>query len=254
MEGGVIYSLWLRDMKQYLRAKSRIITSLVMPLLWMGIIGVGLNSFISGMPGAGFNYLVFMAPGIVGMTMLFTSTFSGMSVLWDKQFGFMKEILVAPVSRLQVMLGKVLGGATIAIMQGILVLVIAFLFGVPVPGLFGIGLALVLMLLISFSFVSIGLIFATRMEDPQSFPMAMNFFIMPMFFLSGAIYPISTAPSWLSTIAYFNPLAYGVDGLRIAILGNYESFFSLPVDLGVLFGFTVLIILLGIHFFDDIEI
>ena len=254
MRGEVIYSLWLRDMKQYLRAKSRIVTSLVMPLLWMGIIGVGLNSAISRMPGMEFDYIIFMAPGIVGMTMLFTGTFSGVSVLWDKQFGFMKEILVAPVSRLQVMMGKVLGGSTVAIIQGILVLVIASFFGVPIPGLYGIGLTLLFMVLISFSFVSIGLIFATQMDDPQSFPMAMNFFILPMFFLSGAIYPISTAPGWLRALAHLNPLSYGVDGLRVAILEGYESFFNLWMDLGVLFGFMVLVIFVGIYLFDRMEV
>lgn len=253
MKGEVIYSIWLRDMKQYLRAKSRIITSLAMPLLWMVIIGQGLSSAIPQMGGGGFNYLIFMAPGIVGMTMLFTGTFSGVSVLWDKQFGFMKEILVAPVSRLHVMLGKVLGGSTTAIIQGVLILIIATFFGVPLPGLYGAGLVLLFMILISFSFVSIGLIFATRMEDPQSFPMAINFFIMPMFFLSGAIYPLTTAPGWLKTLAHFNPLAYGIDGLRVGILESYTSYFSLKVDLVVLLGFTIAVILIGIRFFERIE-
>lgn len=253
MKGEVTYSLWLRDMKQYLRAKTRIITSLTMPLLWMGIIGVGLNSAIPRMPGTNFNYLTFMAPGIVGMTMLFTGTFSGVSVLWDKQFGFMKEILVAPVSRLQVMFGKVLGGATTAIIQGILIIIIARFFGVPLPSLTGIGLVLIFMVLISFGFVSIGLIFATQMDDPQTFPMAMNFFILPMFFLSGALYPISTAPGWLKTLAYLNPLAYGVDGLRTAILSSYTSYFSLWIDIVVLLVFTSVFISIGMHLFNRME-
>lgn len=254
MVGEVIYTLWLRDMKQYLRAKTRIVTSLTMPLLWMGIIGVGLNSAIPRMPGTNFDYLTFMAPGIVGMTMLFTGTFSGVSVLWDKQFGFMKEILVAPVSRLHVMVGKVFGGATTAIIQGVLILTIASFLGVPFPSIYGLALALVFMFLISFGFVSIGLIFATQMDDPQSFPMAMNFFILPMFFLSGALYPLGTAPSWLKTLAYLNPLAYGVDGLRSAILSTYTPYFSLWVDLIVLIVFTVVAITTGIRFFSRMEV
>lgn len=253
MLGEVVYSLWLRDMKQYVRAKTRIVTSLTMPLLWMAIIGVGLNSAIPRMPGMGFDYLTFMAPGIVGMTMLFTSTFAGVSVLWDKQFGFMKEILVAPVSRLQVMMGKVLGGATTAIIQGFLIIIIAHFLGVSLPTLAGFGLVLILMVLISFGFVSIGLIFATQMEDPQTFPMAMNFFIMPMFFLSGALYPISLAPGWLKMLAHLNPLAYGVDGLRTAILSSYTPYFSLPIDLGVLSIFAVVFISLGMFFFKKME-
>ncbi len=253
MRTEVIYSLWLRDMKQYIRAKTRIVTSLTMPLLWMGIIGIGLNSAFPSLPGTSFDYLTFMAPGIVGMTIMFTGTFSGISVLWDKQFGFMKEILVAPVSRLHVMMGKVLGGATTAIVQGVLIIVIARFFGVPLPGFIGFGLVLIFMILISFAFVSIGLIFATQMEDPQTFPMAMNFFIMPMFFLSGALYPLSTAPTWLRTVAYLNPLAYGVDGLRGAILSNYSTYFSLSVDMLVLVAFTVAAILIGIRFFSRME-
>lgn len=253
MMGEVVYSLWLRDMKQYIRAKTRIITSLTMPLLWMGIIGVGLNSAIPRMAGNSFDYLTFMAPGIVGMTILFTSTFAGVSVLWDKQFGFMKEILVAPVSRLQVMMGKVLGGATTAIIQGFLIIIIAQFFGVPLPSLAGFGLILIFMVLISFGFVSIGLIFATQMDDPQTFPMAMNFFIMPMFFLSGALFPLSSVPGWLKMLAHLNPLAYGVDGLRTAILSSYNSYFSLPVDFGVLLIFTVVVISLGMLFFRRME-
>lgn len=248
MELDSIYMLWLRDMKWLLRAKARIVTSITTPLLWLGIIGIGLNSAIPRMPGISFDYLTFMAPGIVGMTMLFTGTFSGVSVLWDKQFGFMKEILVAPVSRLKVMLGKVLGGATTAIMQGILIVILASFLGVSFPGPSGFAVAFAFMVLISFSFVSIGLAFATQMEDPHTFPRVINFFIVPLFFLSGALYPISTAPGWLETLAHINPLTYGVDGLRGAILGT--SYFPLWMDFAVLIVFMTSVMLIGAYLFD----
>lgn len=252
MKGEAIYTLWLRDMKWLMRSKARIVTSIAMPILWLVVIGIGLNSAIPRMPGTGFDYLTFMAPGIVGMALMFTGTFAGVSVLWDKQFGFMKEILVAPVSRLHIMAGKVLGGATTAIMQGILIMFISSFLGVPVPGTLGIIAVLIFMTLISFSFVSMGLAFASQMEDPHAFPMVINFFIMPLFFLSGAIYPIETAPGWLGTLAHLDPLTYGVDGLRGTILG--ASHFPLLVDFIILAGFMITVIIIGAYLFDRMTI
>lgn len=251
MGAGVVYTLWLRDMKWFLRAKARMITTIVMPLLWLGVIGVGLNSALGGrafmFEGQQMSYLEFMAPGIVGMTLLFSGTFAGISVLWDKQFGFMKEILVAPVSRVSIMVGKVLGGATTSIFQGVLLLGAAALVGVSLPGGIGILQALLFMVLIAVSFVSVGLAFASRMEDPHTFPMVINFFIMPTFFLSGALFPIGSAPGWLQALSYINPMTYGVDGLRGAILGT--SRFSMWLDLAVLAAFAAVVILLGSYLF-----
>ena len=247
MKGEVIYTLWLRDMKWLVRAKARVATTIVTPFLWLGIIGIGLNSAFRSVPGTGLNYLEFMAPGILGMTLLFSGTFAGISVVWDKQFGFMKEILVAPVSRLSIMLGKILGGATSSILQGFLLLGAAALVGVKLPGGMGILQALAFMVLISVSFVSVGLAFASRIDDPHTFPLVMNFFIMPLFFLSGALYTISTAPGWLRTLAYLNPLTYGVDGLRASISG--VSQFSIWLDLGVLLIFALVVFLIGGYLF-----
>lgn len=251
MKGQVVYTIWLRDMKWLMRAKARLAITVVMPFLWLGIIGVGLNSAFEGrsffFAGEQMAYLEFMAPGILGMTLLFSGTFAGISVVWDKQFGFMKEILVAPVSRLSIMLGKILGGATSSILQGFLLLGAAALVGVELPGGLGILQALAFMVLISISFVSIGLAFASRIEDPHTFPLVMNFFIMPLFFLSGALYTISTAPGWLQTLAYFNPMTYGVDGLRASILG--VSQFSIWLDLGVLLAFALAVFLIGSYLF-----
>jgi len=249
--GQVIYTLWLREMKWLIRAKSRLVASVVQPFLWLAIIGVGMSSTLT-MPG-NISYLEFMAPGIVGMTLLFSSTMAGVSVLWDKQFGFMKEILVAPVSRTQIMLGKVLGGLTTSILQGLLLLVAAAAIGVRPPGVIELLQVLVFMVLISMSFVSIGLAFASRMEDPIAFPIVINFLIMPLYFLSGALYRIDMAPGWLSLLSHIDPLTYGVDGIRGAILGSSYAQFPMWLDFVVLGVFAVLMILLGGYLFKKIK-
>ncbi len=243
----VIYTLWLREIKWFIRGKMRIIQSVVQPFLWLAIIGVGMSSsFKLPLPG-GFSYLQFMAPGIVGMTLLFSSTMSGVSVLWDKQFGFMKEILVAPVSRTHIMLGKALGGVTTSLFQGILLLLAAGIIGVWPPNIGAFVQVLLFMIFISLSFVSLGLAMASRMSDPIAFPMVINFLIMPLYFLSGALFILGMAPDWMKAIAYFNPLRYGVDGLRGAILGISD--FSLLLDFGVLFFFSLAMVLLGGYLF-----
>lgn len=256
MKGEAVYTLWLRDMKWLLRAKTRLITTIVMPFLWLGLIGFGLASMFPGgaIPFAGIrvDYLDFMATGILGMTLLFSGTFAGIAVVWDKQFGFMKEILVTPTSRLSIMLGKVLGGATTAILQGFLMLGAAGLIGVALPGLGGILLVLLFMILIAVAFVSIGLAFASRIEDPHTFPMVINFFIMPLFFLSGALYKISTAPGWLQTIAHLNPMTYGIDGIRAAFWGTSQ--FPIWLDFGVLLAFSAVVVLIGAYLFNKMSL
>jgi ABC-2 type transport system permease protein len=249
--GQVIYTLWLREMKWLIRAKSRLVASIVQPFLWLAIIGVGMSSTLT-MPGP-IDYLHFMAPGIVGMTLLFSSTMAGVSVLWDKQFGFMKEILVAPVSRTHIMLGKVLGGMTTSILQGLLLLVAAAAIGVRPPGVIELLQVLVFMVFISMSFVSIGLAFASRMEDPIAFPIVINFLIMPLYFLSGALYRVDMAPGWLSLLSHIDPLTYGVDGIRGAILGSSYAQFPMWLDFAVLGVFSVAMILLGGYLFKKIK-
>lgn len=251
MGAQAIYVLWLRDMKWFLRAKARIISMFAMPFFWLAIIGMGLNAVIPTIPGAG-SYLDFMAPGIIGMMILFSATMAGVSVLWDKQFGFMKEILVAPVSRVHIMLGKTLGGATTSIIQGVILLFVAGLIGARLPNALGFLQALVFMALISLAFVSMGLAFASKIEDPIAFPIVINFIIMPLFFLSGAIFPIGMAPGWLRTLAYLDPFTYGVDGLRASILGASE--FPIWVDFGVLVVFLAVMVLLGGYFFRKMSI
>jgi ABC-2 type transport system permease protein len=250
--GQVIYTLWLREMKWLIRAKSRLVASVVQPFLWLAIIGVGMSSTLT-IPGSNISYLQFMAPGIVGMTLIFSATMAGVSVLWDKQFGFMKEILVAPVPRIQIMLGKAIGGMTTSILQGLLLLVAAAAVGVRPPSVVALLEVLAFMILISLSFVSMGLAFASRMEDPVAFPIVINFLIMPLYFLSGALYQVQLAPSWLSFIAHLNPLMYGVDGIRGAILGSSYAQYPIWLDIAVIGAFAVAMILLGGYLFKKIK-
>ena len=250
--GQVIYTLWLREMKWLIRAKSRLVASVVQPFLWLAIIGIGMSSTVK-MSDSPISYLQFMAPGIVGMTLIFSSTMAGVSVLWDKQFGFMKEILVAPVSRTQIMLGKAIGGMTTSILQGLLLLVAAAAVGVRPSGIVELLQVLVFMVLISLTFVSIGLAFASRMEDPVAFPIVMNFLIMPLYFLSGALYQVQLAPGWLSFLAHLDPLMYGVDGIRGAILGSSYAQYPIWLDLAVIGVFAVAMILLGGYLFKKIK-
>jgi ABC-2 type transport system permease protein len=250
MAGQVIYTLWLREMKWFIRARSRLIASIVQPFLWLAIIGVGMSSTLT-MPGSSVSYLQFMAPGIVGMTLIFSSTMAGVSVLWDKQFGFLKEILVAPVSRTRIMIGKALGGMTTSILQGLLLLLAAAAIGVRPSGIIEFLEILVFMVLISMSFVSIGLALASRLEDPVAFPIVVNFLIMPLYFLSGALYRVDMAPAWLSFLSRLDPLTYGVDGIRGAILGTSQ--FPMWLDFAVLGIFSLVMILLGGYLFKKIK-
>jgi len=244
-----IYVLWLRDMKWFLRARARIIAMVMTPFLWLAIMGVGLGRVIN-IPGYE-SYIDFLAPGIIGMAVLFSATMSGVSVLWDKQFGFMKEILVAPVSRISIMLGKTFGGSTISIIQGLLILLVAGLIGAKMPGLAGFFLVLLFMIVLALGFVGFGLAVASRIEDPIAFPLVINFLIMPLIFTSGAFIPLSAAPEWLRSISYINPVTYGVDGLRGVISGISE--FPIWLDLTILGIFSLAMVLLGAYLFKKMS-
>lgn len=226
-----VFTIWQREVIRYLRSPSRIIGSLGMPFFFLAFLGLGLQSAFAIRPG-GERYLDYIAPGIVGMVLLFSSTVSGISVIWDRQFGFLKEMLVAPIPRLAIVLGRTTGGTTTASIQAIIFLSISFFLGVRVPSFTGIILALVFMGLIGLSFSSLGVALASRMEDPHGFQLIFNFLIMPIFFLSGALFPLNKLPLGIKILSYLNPLTYGVDGLRWALLG--VSQFGPAVDLLVL--------------------
>ncbi|MDH5685945.1 MAG: ABC transporter permease [Candidatus Hadarchaeaceae archaeon] len=249
MSAQAIYVLWLRDMKWFLRAKARIISTIVMPFLWLAILGMGLGA-VTQIPGVG-NYIDFLAPGIVAMAILFNATMTGVSVLWDRQFGFLKEILVAPVSRISIMLGKTFGGTTTSIIQGLMLLFVAGLIGAKMPDPAGFFLVLLFMILLGIGFVGLGLAIASRITDPVAFPLVINFLIMPLFFLSGAIFPLGMAPEWLRVIAYIDPVAYGVDGLRGVMIGVSE--FPIWLDLAILGIFSLAMVLLGAYLFKKMS-
>ena len=250
-----IYTIWLREMIHYIRAKSRIITSLAMPILWLALLGTALGSMMENSPDLppGMNYIQYIAPGIIGMAILFTSLFSGVSIIFDREFGFLKEILVAPVSRVSIVLGKALGGTTTAMIQGMIMFVFAILLGVTFNSELGIvgGFLVVIlfMFLIGLSFVSIGIAIASKIESMEGFQAIMSFLIMPMFFLSGALYPIDVLPTWLRMLTYVDPLTYGVDGLRYAIQGAEVAQFPIWLDLGDLVFFSTAMVLLGAYLF-----
>ena len=246
-----IYIIWLREMKKFVRNKSRLVGNLVMPFFFLAFLGMGLNSFVS-IPGTDGSYLNFLAPGIMGMTLLFSSMFAGVSVLWDRQFGFLKEIMVAPVSRTSIVLGRVFAGMTTGVFQAFFILGVSVLMGVEITNIMGVLASVIFILLISMSFVGMGISFASRMRDMQGFQLIMNFLVFPIFMLSGAFFPLDNLPAWLATLSYIDPLTYGVDGLRGLITG--VSHLPILLDFGVLAGFSVAMILLATYLFRKTEV
>ncbi len=246
-----IYVLWLREMKRFVRVKSRIFGTLGMPLFFLAFLSLGFRKMaIPGLSGE-VDYIHFLVPGIIGMSILFSSTFGGLSMLWDREFGFLKEIMVAPVSRVSIVLGRIAGGATTTLIQAIFILGISFIIGFKVTSISSIFLALVFMILISITFLGLGLIFASKMRDMQGFSIVMNFVIFPLFFLSGALYPIDNFPVWLRSISKVNPLTYGVEGMRASL--NGISSFSILHNLILLLVFSTVMIVLGAYFFEKSE-
>lgn len=247
-------TVWNRDLLRFVRRPARIALSLITPLIWMGLFGYGIQrSTQISVPGGYDSYLDFSAPGIIAMGMLFTSIFSGMSILFDRQFGFLKEILVAPVRRISFVMGKALGGMTTALVQGITLLLIATaVFGLRFTQSLGFAagflLAVLVMCLIGVSIVNLGIAIAAKVESHEVFFLISNFLVMPMFFLSGALYPTTSLPPWFQAVIAVNPLRYGVDALRWAIKGTSELPFL--VDLGALALFTVLTSFFAARFFE----
>jgi len=247
----IIYTIWLRNMKRYIRSKSRIIGSISMPLFFLLFLGFGLNSVVQ-LPGLGENYIVFLIPGMVAMSVLFTSIFSGIQIIWDKQFGFLKETLVAPVSRLEIMLGQTFGGETTAVLQGFMILVLSLFIGLKVSSLAGFLIAFAFMVLIGISFTAFGIAIASRMEDMTGFQLIMNFVVFPIFGLSGALFPISSLPGWVAPVTMLDPLTYGVEGIRYGLTG--VSQINPLVCAAVIGGFTVVMTVLGAFLFRKIRL
>lgn len=244
-----IYILWLRQLKKYFRSKSRIVGSLGQPALFLIVFGFGFGS-IYQKAGEG-NYIQFLAPGIIIMSVLFTAVFSGIDLIWDKQFGILKETLVAPVSRLQIMLGRTLGGATVATIQGIIVFFLTLIVGFVPQNLYLLPVALLFVFLVALLFTALGTAIASLLEDMQGFQLIMNFLVMPIFFLSGALFPLKDAPPFIVVIAKFNPLSYGIDGLRATLIS--QTHFGMIGDFSILIIATIVLLTIGSYLFERIQ-
>src|ERR1700745_3542639 len=225
-----IFILWLREVKKYSRSRAQIVASLGQPLLYLLVLGFGLGPVFQK-SGNG-SYLQFVAPGVIGMTVLFTSVFSGIALLFDRQFGFLKETLVAPVPRIRIMIGRTLGGATVAMLQGTLIFVVCLIAGFRPVSLATIPLGFVFMALIAIVFAALGTAIGSGLQDMQGFQLIMNFLVLPIFFLSGALFPLANLPVALMVITRLDPLSYGVDGLRGALIHAWQ--FSGAIDVVVL--------------------
>jgi len=244
-----IYILWLRQLKRFIRTRSRIIGALGQPIIFLLAIGFGLNPIYQQAGGG--NYIQFLAPGIIVMTVLFTSIFTGMEIIWDKQFGFLKETFVAPVPRWQILLGKVLGGASVAMIQGTLVFLITLIAGFRPIHWTSLPLAFIFLFLVAMLASAMGAAIAARLDDMQAFPLIFNFLVQPLFFLSGAIFPLKNLPWFLDILTKINPFSYGVDGLRYALSG--VATFSPFLSAGVLGAVFLVMIGFGVYQFSKVQ-
>lgn len=245
----IIYILWLRQIKRYWRSKARIVGSLGQPLLFMLAFGFGFGPIYQKAGGG--DYLQFLVPGVIAMSILFSAVFSGLEIIWDRQFGFLKEMLVAPVSRLQIMFGRCLGGATVAVIQGLIVLAISLLIGFRVADWWLVPLAVLSMFLIAFMFTLFGTGIASLMKDAQGFQLIINFLIMPLFFLSGTFFPLAGLPRALEAIVKANPLSYGVDALRGTLVGVQQ--FGLARDFTISGIVVIIFLVIASYLFSRIE-
>ncbi|MDP2211151.1 MAG: ABC transporter permease [Candidatus Aquicultor sp.] len=245
-----IYTLWLRDITRFVRDKPRIISSSVQPLLWLFVLGLGLSTaFVRG--GGDNNYMRFIYPGIISMSVLFTSIFSAVSIIWDREFGFLKEVLVAPIPRWSVAIGRALGGSTVAVLQGTIILIVAPLVGVSFT-FSQLALAFLIMFMIAFSMTSFGILIAARMHTHEGFQVVVNFILLPMFFLSGAMFPVGEGlPSWMQALVRINPLSYGVDALRQTLVGIKIN--PIWLDLSVVAGFGAFALMMAVWYFEKHE-
>lgn len=245
-----IYILWWRELKRYTRSRAQIVASLGQPLLYLLALGFGLGPVFQ-QAGHG-SYLQFIAPGVVGMSVLFSSIFSGIGLLWDRQFGFLKETLVAPVPRLHIMIGKTCGGATVSVIQGTLVLVICVIAGFRPAHASTLPLAFVFMVLICIVFAALGMAIGSTLQNMQGFQLIMNFVVMPIYFLSGALFPLSNLPRALAIVTRLDPLTYGIDGLRGAFIGTAQ--FAAVTNLVVLTSIAALFLVFGAYRFSKIQV
>ncbi|MDA8155055.1 MAG: ABC transporter permease [Actinomycetota bacterium] len=240
---GAIYVIVLRELKKFVREKSRLVSSIARPLIWLFMVGGGLSRLVTARSGIAYTQFIF--PGILGMTILFSAMFSSISIIWDKEFGFLKEILVAPVRRSSIIIGKALSGTAVSSIQAAIILLVAPAIGLHIgPARFALTLAICMM--VSFSISSFGLLLASFYESYESFSVIMNFIIMPMFFLSGAMYPVRMLPPALKAASVLNPLTYGVDALKNSVFalqaGPMGPDFPLGTDIAVIISCSAVLV------------
>lgn len=222
-----IYIIWYRDLLRFWRDRLRVVGSLAQPLLFLIVFGTGLSSALQGAGGgfgggaaagaSDFGYTQFIFPGIIGMSILFSAIFGAMSIVWDREFGFLKEVLVAPIDRSAVAIGKALGGATQALIQGLILLILSPIVGVKLT-VTSVLLVIVFAFLLAFALSSLGVVLASRMRSMQGFQVVMNFLMMPIFFLSGSLFPLQGLPDWMTVLTRIDPATYGMDPLRRVML------------------------------------
>ena len=244
MDFDAISMIWLRDLIRHLRDRVRLLGSISRPILWLLVMGTGLRAAFNIQ---GITYTHFIFPGIIAMNLIFAAMQSTISIIWDREFGFLKEILVAPISRTSIVLGKTLSGSTIAFIEGVIVLVFVPLIKINIP-MRHLILLLPLMFFVAFVCTTVGIVIAARMTSFEGFGVISNFIIMPMFFLSGAMFPIDNLPHWISFVVRINPLTYGVDLLRRVTLGI--NVFALRTDIFLLLIFAFIMLNIGIIEFN----
>jgi ABC-2 type transport system permease protein len=244
-----IYAIWLREFKVFLREKSRLVASTFTPILWLFVIGSGLGSANpSTVPGV--DYQQFIFPGIVSMSIIFTSVFYGSYIIWDRKFDFLKSVMVAPVSRGSVFVGKSLGGMTTSLIQAAILLAIGAVIGIHFTPL-SLLQDVAVILLMSFGLTSLGLALGSYMYSLEGFQMIVSFVVFPLFFLSGALFPLDNLPSWLSVLTAADPATYGVDAMRNAMLG--VGTYPAALDFAVLTAYTAALGLFGIYSFGRMK-
>lgn len=247
-----VYMLWLRQLKRWARSKPRVIASLGQPLLYLLAMGFGFGPIFK-MAGRG-NYIQFIAPGVIAMTVLFNSIFSGIELFWDRQFGFLKETLISPTPRYMVMLGRTLGGATTAMIQGLMVAVVCVAVGFRFNSIYTLPMAVVFLSGIAITFTALGTAIASLLNDFQGFQLVINCVVMPIFFLSGAIFPLDNLPRAMAVVSDLDPLSYGVDGLRATLNGAAQAHFGIGTDLVVLCVLASVLLALGSWLFSRIQL
>lgn len=251
MEFNAIYVLVAREFKKFIRERSRLVSAIARPLLWLFLVGAGMSRLVS--PDAGMPYTQFIFPGILGMTILFSSVFSSISIIWDKEFGFFREILAAPVSRMSIVIGKGLSGTVVSTIQAAIVLMLFPVLGLRL-GPLQIVEVLIISIALSFCISTFGILLATFYESYESFSVIMNFIIMPMFFLSGAMYPVKLLPKPLAVAAQLNPLTYGIDALKNVIFpveeGPMSADFGLVTDMAVILILSFAFVVISARLFE----